>query len=180
LAEAKAEVPKKPTVRWQPGQSGNPAGKPKGLRNKVSIAKTALELTLRQFSDQYVPHVLAKALEMALNGDRAMIKLILDLHMSKPVHQDEGDTGRTTVQVLVNNLTTKGEESAVGAIKAPPHSPVSIQARVLPLSGNKNGETDSSGDHRNSEEYPEIDSDGSQARLVDGQQQADRRESTDR
>lgn len=49
--------------------------------------------------------VVAKAVEMALNGDRQMIKLILDLHISKPAHVEDEGGGKNQVNILVQNLT---------------------------------------------------------------------------
>jgi hypothetical protein len=157
-------------VKWQKGQSGNPAGRPKGSKNKISLVKSDLELSLREFSKRYVPHVLAKALEMALNGDRSMIKLLLELHMSKPQHHDSDESGKNQVQILVQNLTTKGGELAVGVKTPPPHSPVSIEAKVLSLNGDNDGKTDSSGNDRNSEEHPQEHSSAPEACPIDGEQ----------
>ncbi len=62
---------KPPASAWKPGQSGNPAGRPKGSRHKTTLA---VESLLQGQADE----VAQKAVEMALEGDAAMIRVILD------------------------------------------------------------------------------------------------------
>lgn len=49
--------------------------------------------------------VLATAIEMALSGDRAMVKLLLELHMSKPQAVEDENQGKEKIQVNIKNLT---------------------------------------------------------------------------
>lgn len=56
---------------FQPGQSGNPAGKPKGARNRATRAAQAL-------IDGKAEEVVEKALELALSGDGPVLRAILD------------------------------------------------------------------------------------------------------
>ena len=49
-------------TRFKPGQSGNPAGKPRGLRNKVTLAVEAL-------LDGEAEKLTRKAVELCLKGD---------------------------------------------------------------------------------------------------------------
>jgi hypothetical protein len=90
---------------WKPGQSGNPAGRPKGIKNRITILQQELELQLREQAQPRIAEVLDKAIEMALDGDRAMIKLLLELHMSKRSHQDDESGGKSQVAVVIQNLT---------------------------------------------------------------------------
>ena len=62
---------KKQDTRFKPGQSGNPAGKPKGLRNRATLALEAL-------LDGEAEELTRKAIELAKNGDMAAIRLCLD------------------------------------------------------------------------------------------------------
>jgi hypothetical protein len=57
--------------RFQPGQSGNPAGKPKGARNKTTLAAEAL-------LDGDAETITQKAIELAKAGDMAAIRLCMD------------------------------------------------------------------------------------------------------
>jgi Family of unknown function (DUF5681) len=55
---------------FAPGQSGNPAGRPRGSRNRATLLAQAL-------SDDTAEKLIRKAQEMALAGDRSMITLLL-------------------------------------------------------------------------------------------------------
>jgi len=57
--------------KFKPGTSGNPRGRPKGSRNKVSVELDAL-------AEQTAPYVLKAAIKSALAGDVAAQKLILE------------------------------------------------------------------------------------------------------
>ena len=58
-------------TRFQPGQSGNPAGKPKGARNRTTLAIEAL-------IDGAADDIANKAIELAKAGDATMIRALLD------------------------------------------------------------------------------------------------------
>jgi hypothetical protein len=63
--------PRARNAPWQKGQSGNPAGKPKGTRHKATLA---MEVLL----DGEVESLTRKAVEMALAGDTTALRLCLD------------------------------------------------------------------------------------------------------
>ena len=67
--------PKPPTERrggtFKPGQSGNPAGKPKGTRNAATLAMEAL-------LDGQGEALTHRAIELALEGDITALRLCLD------------------------------------------------------------------------------------------------------
>ena len=56
---------------WQKGQSGNPAGRPKGARHKTTLAMEAL-------LDGEGEALTRKAVEMALTGDATALRLCLE------------------------------------------------------------------------------------------------------
>jgi hypothetical protein len=58
-------------TKFQKGQSGNPAGKPKGTRNKTTVILEAL-------LDGKAEALTKKAIEMAGNGDPAMMRLCIE------------------------------------------------------------------------------------------------------
>jgi hypothetical protein len=57
--------------RFQPGQSGNPAGKAKGTRNATTVAMEAL-------LDGQAEALTQKAIDLALAGDITALRLCLD------------------------------------------------------------------------------------------------------
>ncbi len=61
----------KPSTRFQPERSGNPAGKPKGTRHKTTQAVEAL-------LDGEAEGLTRKAVEMALSGDMTAMRLCLE------------------------------------------------------------------------------------------------------
>ncbi|WP_191992983.1 DUF5681 domain-containing protein [Sphingomonas parva] len=60
-----------PRGRFAPGQSGNPRGRPAGSRNKASIA-------VEKLLDGEAEAITRKAIELALEGDRAALRLCLE------------------------------------------------------------------------------------------------------
>jgi hypothetical protein len=61
----------KQDTRFQPGQSGNPGGRPKGSRNKATLA-------LESLLDGQAEALTQKAIELALTGDMTALRLCLD------------------------------------------------------------------------------------------------------
>lgn len=58
-------------ARFQPGQSGNPRGRPVGSRNRATIAAEAM-------IDKSGRNLTKKAIEMALAGDTTAMRLVLE------------------------------------------------------------------------------------------------------
>ena len=58
-------------MKFAPGQSGNPAGKPKGSRHKATLAAEAL-------LDGESEALTRKAIELALKGDAQALRMCLD------------------------------------------------------------------------------------------------------
>lgn len=57
--------------QFGPGQSGNPAGRPKGSRNRATVA-------LEKILEGDAESILRKAVEMAQEGDPTALRLCLD------------------------------------------------------------------------------------------------------
>jgi hypothetical protein len=60
---------------FEPGQSGNPSGRPKGSRNRVTKAVAAL--------DGHSEELIAKAVELAMDGDSAMVRALVATFVPK-------------------------------------------------------------------------------------------------
>ena len=61
----------KQDTRFKPGQSGNPAGKPKGARNATTVA-------LENLLDGQAEALTQKAVELALSGDITALRICID------------------------------------------------------------------------------------------------------
>jgi len=90
---------------FKPGHSGNLAGRPKGSKNRITAQKLAIEEALRDQLNLEMPEILLKAIEMAKGGDRSMIKLLVEMTMSKPQTNDDESEGKEKVKVTIRNLT---------------------------------------------------------------------------
>lgn len=107
---------------FKAGQSGNPNGRPLGAKNKITILRQGIELELREFAAPRMRDVLAKAFELALGGDRAMIKLLVEQHMAKAPSDDSGVVAERP-QIKITGVS-KVEVSA----PSPASSEVAIEA----------------------------------------------------
>lgn len=67
-------------AKFQKGQSGNPAGRPKGIKDKRS--------RFGQMLEPHAPQLIRKAIAMAMNGNEAMLRLCIERLIPKPRMQD--------------------------------------------------------------------------------------------
>jgi hypothetical protein len=94
---------------WKPGQSGNPEGRPKGSKNKITAQKLGIEEHLRDQLNLYMPEILQAAIEKALKGDSSMQKVLIELCMSKAVAVEDATDGKSKVTVNLRNLTIEAK-----------------------------------------------------------------------
>jgi hypothetical protein len=98
--------PNRPQL-YRPGQSGNPLGRPKGSKNRITLLKLQLEESLREQAAPQIAEVLQTAIDMALNERHpGMIKLLLELHMSKNAEQTDENADRKDVTINLVGLQT--------------------------------------------------------------------------
>lgn len=86
-----AEAPQRnPDGTFPKGVSGNPAGRPKGRKNRITQLKQDLEIALREnLNAKQVEAVIQAMLAEALNGNVGAGKLILDKVISNAKEADE-------------------------------------------------------------------------------------------
>lgn len=113
MLPAEEPAPDKPVVkrdpktgRFPPGQSGNPLGKAKGTKNRITLARLMLEEGLRQQLTNAGPKIMQKAIKMALDGDDKIMRVLLDKMLTTPKGDDGSDARDNEVRITVNNLTS--------------------------------------------------------------------------
>lgn len=87
--------------RFKKGQSGNPAGKPKGARHKTTLAVQAL-------LDGEAEIITRKAIELAAGGDITAIRLCLE--RIAPAQKD------SSVQIDIPAIASVGDSSRALAV----------------------------------------------------------------
>jgi hypothetical protein len=90
--------------RFVKGQSGNPAGRAVGVRSKTTEVKEYIENALANRLQDEAAEILDKAVQLAKNGDQAMIKFLLGDVLAE-VRRDTKNVAQANIQVVVNNLT---------------------------------------------------------------------------
>lgn len=90
------------------GVSGNPAGRPKGSKNKITIAKMMTEEAWRSRNQERIDMVLDLILADALDGDKGARKMIFDGCISKANVQEDKAAGHKQ-QITVHKMTVNKE-----------------------------------------------------------------------
>ena len=87
------------------GESGNPAGRPKGSKNVITVQKLMLEEAFREASETDMGKVLALIVEQALGGDKAAQKLVWDACISKQnLTEDKAAGKKQEINVKTMNV----------------------------------------------------------------------------
>jgi hypothetical protein len=104
------------------GRSGNPAGRPKGCRNRATLAMEAL-------FDGEADAIGRKAVELALSGDSSALRLVLERILpprrERPVNfqipklktaADAGKAAAALVEAVASGDLTPGEAAELGKL----------------------------------------------------------------
>lgn len=97
---------------WKKGQSGNPAGRPKGSKNNITLLRQALEGELRVQIGPHMAEVLMTAINMAKDGNEAMIKLLVDKTLPTSKGDDAGEE-QPKIQIMIGKLPERKEDIQV-------------------------------------------------------------------
>jgi len=85
-------------VRFQPGQSGNPAGRPKGIPTKAQKFRAAIE--------EHVPGIVQALVRQALAGDVSAASLLL----SRALPPLRPESQALSIQATATSLVERAEE----------------------------------------------------------------------
>lgn len=127
--------PAKPVVKrtedgkFLPGVSGNPAGRAKGTKNKITLARLMLEDQLREILMRDGPKLMNKAIKMALkDGNDRVMRVLLDKMLTTPRDQDSGDSQDRDIKVTVQNLISREDPPKQRALEGESvRIPVTVQ-----------------------------------------------------
>ncbi len=94
------ELERTPSGQFPKGVSGNPMGRPKGSKNKVTLMKLMAEEAVRTGSTDDMIEVAKLVIQQALNGDEKSQKLVWDAVMSKSSSDDKTQASeKVTIQI---------------------------------------------------------------------------------
>lgn len=99
--------------KWLKGQSGNPAGRPRGSKNRITLLKMATEEAWRDRNSDKLDMLLDMIVSDAMDGDKSARKMIFDALISKANMSEDkaaGDAQKITVHRMVVNQN-EGETS---------------------------------------------------------------------
>ena len=104
------EVTRSTSGQFVKGKSGNPRGRPKGAKNRITDLKEEMELVLREGVDpETLKTILVSMVAEAQSGNVQAAKLILDKFMTNA--KTESDRGEDNPEIIINirNLTPPDE-----------------------------------------------------------------------
>lgn len=103
--------------QWVEGTSGNPKGRPKGSKNRITLLKMQTEEAWRDRNAARLDTVLDMILQDALDGDKGARKMIFDAVISKanvPEDKAAGQKQQITVHKMTVSRNNKEEEDDNG------------------------------------------------------------------
>jgi hypothetical protein len=90
------------------GQSGNPAGRPKGSKNKITLMKLALEGELRTSLRGHAQEILDVAITLAKSGDTSMLKLLIDKMIPTSKALEDEIPQKEQINIAITRLPDEG------------------------------------------------------------------------
>jgi len=113
---------KKLVTQWQPGQSGNPKGRPPGIRNKATMMALAV---MEGDAERIAQHVVSAALAGDMTAARLVLERLVPPAREKPISLTLADTSSASgvgeaanqiVQAVVAGELLPSEGATLSAI----------------------------------------------------------------
>lgn len=116
--DSKALVnPDKPLVqrdskgRFVKGYSGNPAGKPKGIKHRATLIREVMDAGMADMLHEQFIEIMEKAIALAKQGNTQMIKMLLvDIAKAMPKENDGDGKGGKTVEINIRSYIMPEEK----------------------------------------------------------------------
>lgn len=102
--EREAELKKRQHL-WKPGQSGNPAGRPLGAKNKHTLLKEAVKMQAEEMVLRKFKQIVDVTIEKAQEGDSTCLKILWDRFVPN-VEKEEKSKGAGKVVINIGRLTS--------------------------------------------------------------------------
>ena len=91
-------------MKWKQGQSGNPKGKPKGIKNKSSKAKKIVKDAMREcLTEEAMAEVWDAMIRKAKRGNTEAAKLLVAYKYGKPsqTHNIESELPLKSINFII-------------------------------------------------------------------------------
>jgi hypothetical protein len=100
------EVIRSSSGQFVKGASGNPKGRPKGAKNRITELKEAAELALREAVDpETIKRIFQSMAAEALDGNVQAAKLILDKFVTNAKVEQERGEENPEIVIKIKNLS---------------------------------------------------------------------------
>ena len=116
-----SDTARAPDGTFLKGQSGNPAGRPPGKKDQLTVAKQDLELAIRRrVKPEQISRIVDKMIALAEEGNTRAAKLILDKTMSNVTDSADVSAADGGVTFVVKNATLAVTSEATPPIDITP------------------------------------------------------------
>lgn len=103
------------TGQFMKGVSGNPAGRPKGSKNRTTLLRQAIEGDMVERLSTDAIDILEVAIELAKKGDQACIKILMDrLLPTRKAADEDTKSGVKGINIVVQNMSKESTTTIDG------------------------------------------------------------------
>ena len=116
MSEESTDLQKSNSGRFQKGQSGNPAGRPKGSKNKMTLIKEAIEADLVDQAQGDAMAVYKKTVDLAKAGDTTCIKILMDRLWPAGRRDEKEKAEKGGVNIIIKGLEVEAPKPIEGEV----------------------------------------------------------------